>query len=418
MADAAASLAAKAVLLKSPCSFFAAGNCVRGKKCRFSHDGITPAVPAPASPATKPVTKPAEGKIATAVAAKPEPAQLKARPVKTAPASPAAKPAGVTSPVQPHAVKPKSAVHPATGTQASPHATPASVNQKIKPRTQQTKPAPPPPPSSAMDDEEDEPAAPVRASQDGDDDADMAAVDDAHDSDDNAWSGQFQAIQTPIVSPPVRQQPVGHAAVSAIATTASAAAVNPRDNSRKRRRQASPTPLSASSTPLSAPVPINPGAKRARGPGEASQARETPNPVAVRSAGPDTRRTGPLESLIAITSAHPRFAESYAAVIHRRGGGSWVQTNVDAPPYGGTELPLVIGLDCEMVQTTTDQSALARFTLVALGHPSEVRHDTAGPSVFMVILCSRGLTSSMHVVSRVHSCSVLSESHHVGMFRN
>jgi len=106
----------------------------------------------------------------------------------------------------------------------------------------------------------------------------------------------------------------------------------------------------------------------------------TPHPpVALTAAG--------LHALIHRTAAHPRFGESYASLPSTSEG--WLRAPRPAPvrppsspPPPGTPPPPLLALDCEMVGTEADGSALVRLALVR-ARPTGLQVEGEGAAVLL-----------------------------------
>lgn len=111
----------------------------------------------------------------------------------------------------------------------------------------------------------------------------------------------------------------------------------------------------------------------------AQAAQAAPRPPVAAVAPNDLAHLPPvLQALITKTREHPRYAKDYAFDDR---DASWVQT----APYGdwcaGPNYPRVIGIDCEMCETTDpvggtkDQNALIRLSIIN-GEEANGNHET------------------------------------------
>eukprot|EP00039_Didymoeca_costata_P033254 m.41553 g.41553 ORF g.41553 m.41553 type:complete len:596 (-) comp9779_c0_seq1:116-1903(-) len=76
-----------------------------------------------------------------------------------------------------------------------------------------------------------------------------------------------------------------------------------------------------------------------------------------------------IDFLMEITRKHIKFAEAYNPIFEMTKEDGWATTKGNVGALGGSCGELILGLDCEMVATKTENNSLARVTLVALSRP-------------------------------------------------
>eukprot|EP00730_Choanoeca_flexa_P017955 TRINITY_DN8703_c0_g1_i1.p1 TRINITY_DN8703_c0_g1~~TRINITY_DN8703_c0_g1_i1.p1 ORF type:complete len:681 (+),score=145.94 TRINITY_DN8703_c0_g1_i1:19-2061(+) len=297
----------------SICQFFLEGNCKRGKRCRFSH----------AKPSST---------------SKPAPAKRIATPQ---PADPPAKKAHKEKKVH----IPLSSDDSSSDEEDIPFNTStAAPSSHAKTPVQQRAPAKRPASSSPSNSSSDS------SSSDSDSDSDV-------DMDKPAVTQPKAAIAPP--SALTASQPVEPAAPTPVANSPATQPKKEKAEAKQAKQPKEPKERKRTKAERKVSKSASPASNNSKTNSTAAHKLHSKTLLA----GCDL-----LYWLSAKTRAHPRFESSYKTIATGPLQDGWFQTANYSGQVGGSRsgVPL-IGMDCEMVETTTSHSEVARVTVVAPG---------------------------------------------------